>query len=217
MENAEATDGFPAKAERELTREAAAVAKGAEQLIARISEQIRQQAERRADTALGEYEQKMRQIVAQTREELRSRSIKICERIRQAILLKAEQASTSLIDAVIAETGKRAGELAQRLKNTAGEEAEPVSAAAASKDDPGYAEQQDISRAEYKSARMAAEFEYRIESLGTQAEPEAASDSAEDRKCADPEAGDNTGQAAQEPPSDSDESDIEDFIRYLSQ
>ncbi len=188
------------QAGQELAKGVASVAKEAERFIARISKQLRERAERQAETALGEYEQRIQQIVAQTREELNSRSLEVADQIRQAILLKAEQASTSLVETIVTEIGKRAGELAKRVLKTAEQETEPVSteAATTSKDD----DRKDIGGAEYKSARMAAEFEHRIENLGTQAEPEVE---------------DNADQTGQGPQTDSGESEIEDFIRYLSQ
>ncbi len=84
------------QAGQELAKGVASVAREAERFIARISKQLRERAERQAETALGEYEQRIQQIVAQTREELNSRSLEVIDQIRQAILLKAEQASTSL-------------------------------------------------------------------------------------------------------------------------
>jgi hypothetical protein len=217
---------------RGLDERAAGVANDAGQYIAQISTQIAEEAEIKARQALSDYEKEIEKIVLQSKEELGKKSLEISERIREAILLKAEETSNGLIDRIVADKNKRAEEMASKLQ--AGkvemaaeteaevvveeEKAKPVEASVEkdqSQDvkDEAVTEDKEVAEdkrtdAEFKSARAAAEFGYKIENLGVQAKPE--SETGEGQKVG---TGDNTTEVVK----NGDEADIDDFVRYLSQ
>ena len=224
----------------ELDERVAGVANDAGQYISQISAQIAEEAEKKARQALSDYETEIANIVIQSKEELSKKSLEISERIRQAILLKAEETSNNLIERIVADKNKTAEEMAQKLQAAKVEEAKveeakveeaKVEAEAAKpeavkpeeamveKDQPGDAKDEAVAEdkgeveekygdAEFKSARAAAEFGYKIENLGIQAKPEG-----EKREGQKVDAGEHTTEVVKS----GDEADIDDFVRYLSQ
>jgi len=214
----------------ELDERVAGVANDAGQYISQISTQIAEEAEKKARQALSDYEKEMANIVFQSKEELSKKSLEIAERIRQAILLKAEETSNNLIERIVADKNKTAEEMAQKLQETKVEEAKAEEAkveveaakpeeAMAEKDQPADAKDEAMAEdkgeveekygdAEFKSARAAAEFGYKIENLGIQAKPEG-----EKREGQKVDAGEHTAEVVKS----GDEADIDDFVRYLSQ
>ena len=219
----------------ELDERVAGVANDAGQYISQISAQIAEEAEKKARQALSDYETEIANIVIQSKEELSKKSLEISERIRQAILLKAEETSNNLIERIVADKNKTAEEMAQKLQAAKVEEAKVEEAkveaeaakpeavkpeeAMAEKNQPGDAKDEAVAEdkgdveekyrdAEFKSARAAAEFGYKIENLGIQAKPEG-----EKREGQKVDAGEHTTEVVKS----GDEADIDDFVRYLSQ
>ena len=212
----------------ELDERVAGVANDAGQYISQISTQIAEEAEKKARQALSDYETEIANIVLHSKEELSKKSLEIAERIREAILLKAEETSNNLIERIVADKNKTAEEMAQKLQTAKVEEAKPEAAkpeaakpeaAMAEKDQLGDAKDEAVAEdkgeveekygdAEFKSARAAAEFGYKIENLGIQAKPEG-----EKREGQKVDAGEHTTEVV----NGGDEADIDDFVRYLSQ
>ena len=229
----------------ELDERVAGVANDAGQYISQISAQIAEEAEKKARQALSDYETEIANIVIQSKEELSKKSLEISERIRQAILLKAEETSNNLIERIVADKNKTAEEMTQKLQTAKVEaevakvevakveEAKPEAAkpeaakpeaakpeeVMAEKDQPGDVKDEAVAEdkgeveekygdAEFKSARAAAEFGYKIENLGIQAKPEG-----EKREGQKVDAGEHTTEVV----NGGDEADIDDFVRYLSQ
>jgi hypothetical protein len=221
----------------ELDERVAGVANDAGQYISQISAQIAEEAEKKARQALSDYETEIANIVIQSKEELSKKSLEISERIRQAILLKAEETSNNLIERIVADKNKTAEEMTQKLQTAKVEaevakvevakleEAKPEAAkpeaakpeaakpeeVMAEKDQPGDVKdeaEEKYGDAEFKSARAAAEFGYKIENLGIQAKPEG-----EKREGQKVDAGEHTTEVV----NGGDEADIDDFVRYLSQ
>jgi hypothetical protein len=211
-----------------LDEPGAGVAKDAEQYIGQISTQIAAEAEIKARKALSDYEKEIEKIVLQSKEKLSKKSLEISEKIREAILLKAEETSKGLIDRRVADKNKRAEEMTSKLQaSKVGMEAETELEVEEGK--PGeVGEKKDLPEdvkgemvtgdkevgeekrtdAEFKSARAAAEFGYKIENLGVQDKPEG--ETGEGQKLSK---GENTTEVVK----NGDEADIDDFVRYLSQ
>ncbi len=222
----------------ELDERVAGVANDAGQYISQISTQIAEEAEKKARQALSDYETEIANIVLHSKEELSKKSLEIAERIREAILLKAEETSNNLIERIVADKNKTAEEMTQKLQTAKVEEAKVEAAkpeaakpeatkpeaakpeaAMAEKDQLGDAKDEAVAEdkgeveekygdAEFKSARAAAEFGYKIENLGIQAKPEG-----EKREGQKVDAGEHTTEVV----NGGDEADIDDFVRYLSQ
>ncbi len=100
-----------------------ALVQEAEQVIARACEEARQEVEQELERALREYEQKTRQIVLKIKEEAKSRTLGIANRLGEAIMLSIEKSSTEAVAEAVAEFNKKAGNLTQTLQDTAEQEA----------------------------------------------------------------------------------------------
>ncbi len=107
----------------ELDKRVAGMANDAGQYISQISIQIAEEAEKKARQALNDYETEIANIAIQSKEELSKKSMEISERIRQAILLKAEETSNSLIERIAVDKNKTAEEMTQKLQAAKVEEA----------------------------------------------------------------------------------------------
>ncbi|MES0278956.1 MAG: hypothetical protein ABUK03_04350 [Dehalococcoidales bacterium] len=234
MANGAKNNGKQNSETRGLDERVAGMANDAGQYIFQISTRIAEDAEKKARQALSDYEKEIEKIVLQSKEELGKKSLEISEKIREAILLKAEETSNGLIERIVADKNKTAEEMAQKLQ-TAKVEAETVTPeeakieaeaevakpeeVMAEKEQPADAKDEAAAEdkgeleekhrdAEYKSARAAAEFGYKIENLGVQANPEGKN--GEGQKA-------DTGEHTTEVVKSGDEADIDDFVRYLSQ
>jgi len=199
----------------ELDERMAGMANDAGQYISQISIQISEKAQKKARQALNDYETEIANIVIQSKEELSKKSMEISERIRQAILLKAEETSHNLIERIAADKNKTAEEMTQKLQAAKVEEVKVEVETAKPGDakdevvaeDKGKVEEKHRD-AEFKSARASAEFGYKIENLGIQDMPEGKK--SEGQKV-------DAGEHATEVVKSGDEADIDDFVRYLSQ
>lgn len=194
----------------ELARMVTAAVGEAERFIGQIGEQVKGQAASEADRVLGEYEQKIQQIVFKAKQELNARSLEVAEKIRHEIMSMAGKTSTSIVATIIADTSKRAEGLASKLQSVTAEP-EPTRAVVEVKEGTGGDSQQDTGGDKYKSARVAAEFQHEIANLGQQVES-GKGDKAEGREDKSTAAKD-----APQPPPDGDKSEIDEFMRYLSQ
>lgn len=96
----------------------AALAQEAGKVILEASRAAKQEAEQEAERVLRQYEQKTRQIVLKIREETKVKATVIANRIRDAIMLKIEQASAD----VIAKSSERVEELVGKTQQIASEE-----------------------------------------------------------------------------------------------
>lgn len=194
----------------ELVRMVSAAVSEAERFIGQIGEQVKGQAANEADRVLGEYEQKIQQIVFKAKQELNARSLEVAEKIRHEIMFMAGKTSTSIVDAIISDTSKRAEGLASKLQSVTAEP-ESTKAVVKAKEGTDGGSQPDTGGGKYKPARVAAEFQHEIENLGHQDESDKGGKAKgrEDKSTAVKD--------VPQPSPDGDGSEIDEFMRYLSQ
>lgn len=229
-------------AEVNMTEGSSAVAREAEQFVATLSARIAEDAEKKAQELLRDYEEKIESLVVESREELMTRSMEVSDSIRQAIIQKARETSSGLVEKIVAGKNEKAAEMAQKLKGAAiiEEPAEPkdvpleeskdsVEIAQEPAEDEVTAEVKPVedvaedsdfkpTEADFKQARVAAELDYKIDNLGADAEAAKEMPAGEDGK----QENDVKAEASEvnensTEPQEKGEGDIDDFVRYLSQ
>ncbi len=124
MDTAEIERGTNQKVELGAAEIMTELAKEAEQLIGKVGKIARQEAEQEMGRILHQYEQRTKQIVLKIKEENKARAAEMADALKEAIMLRIEQASSDAIASVIAQSSRKVEELV-RKRQEIDDEGEP--------------------------------------------------------------------------------------------